>query len=105
MTWSPQSPDLIPNGLRCGEPEIKGKAANSLSTFVNSFKIVGKPFQAHEANQLPRVRKGVVKAKGGYFEELKRKKKAGSCWNSHCEGLATTITSSEHHQLVWEKLD
>ena len=39
-----------------------------LSICVNSFKTVGKAFQVKLVERMPRVRKAVIKAKGGYFE-------------------------------------
>ena len=39
----------------------------------NSFKIVGKAFQVKLVERLPRVCKAVIKAKGGYLNNLKSK--------------------------------
>ena len=41
-----------------------------LSICGNSFKPVGKAFQIKLVERMPSVYKAVIKAKGGYFEEL-----------------------------------
>ena len=42
-----------------------------LSICGNSFKTVGKAFLMKMVERIPRVCKAVIKAKGGYFEEIK----------------------------------
>jgi hypothetical protein len=42
-----------------------------LSICGNSFKTVGKAFQVNLIEEMPRVSRAIIKAKGGYFKESK----------------------------------
>ena len=72
MTWPPQSPDLNPIEMVWIELDRRVKEKRVLSICGNSFKTVGKAFQVKLVEEIPRVCKAVIKAKGGYFEESKK---------------------------------
>ena len=51
-------------------PEWRKCSQLVLSICENSFKTVGKAFLMKLVERIPRVRKAVIKEKGGYFEEF-----------------------------------
>ena len=75
MTWAPQSPYLNPIEMVWAELDRRVKeqvlSQQVLSICGNSFKTVGKAFQVKLVERMPRVRKAVLKAKGGYLKKLK----------------------------------
>jgi hypothetical protein len=50
---------------------LKEKQPTSAQHMWDSFTTVGKAFQVKLVERMPRVRKAIIKTKGGYFEESK----------------------------------
>ncbi|CDR00438.1 unnamed protein product [Oncorhynchus mykiss] len=73
MTWPPQSPDLNPIEMVWDELDrrVKEKQPTNAQHMWELLQDCWKTFQVKLVERIPRVCKSVIKAKGGYFENLK----------------------------------
>uniref|UniRef100_A0A3P8SU24 Tc1-like transposase DDE domain-containing protein n=1 Tax=Amphiprion percula TaxID=161767 RepID=A0A3P8SU24_AMPPE len=77
MVWPPQSPDLSPNELvwdELDQPVRKVHPTNQQSLtdeLKKAWNVIPGTYLKKLVEQMPRICRAVVKARGGYFEDSK----------------------------------